>query len=88
MCIRDSLKRLKEVAFKLADLVQRNIPQQAVRAAIKNGNLLFYRHRAVLGLYHEEKDKHRDKIVCGLQVRKALFGLVPKLLAANPEIPI
>ena len=48
-----SFEEFEETAFKLIHLVQRHILQQTVRAAIKNGNLLLYRHRTVLGLYQQ-----------------------------------
>ena len=48
-----SFEEFEETAFKLIHLVQRHILQQTVRAAIKNGNLLLYRHRTVLGLHQQ-----------------------------------
>ena len=48
-----SFKEFEEAVFKLAYFIQRYILQQAMRAAIKDCNLLFHRHRSVLRLYQQ-----------------------------------
>ena len=44
------LQRFDEAAFEVLYVFQRNIVEQTVRTTIQDSNLLFHRHRAVLGL--------------------------------------